>query len=82
MPIAGVVITILADESAEVYRQLQAMPDVTLYGIHKEHYIIAVLEADTTKQLELMANSIRDKIDGVLGVFPSYVHFEGEAGEM
>lgn len=61
MPIAGIVITILPEESEAVYRQLQGMADVTLYGIHKEHYIIAVLEADTTKQLEIMANSIRDE---------------------
>ncbi len=81
MPISGVVILIKSEKSQEIFDVLKKTEGVTTYGLHKECYIVAVIEADTTKKLESISEQINKEIDGVLGVYPTYLHFEDEIEE-
>ncbi|MFZ0389199.1 MAG: chaperone NapD, partial [Calditrichia bacterium] len=76
MPIAGVVILAHPAAAPLILEQLQALPQVTTYGVHKENNIVAVLEADDAAGLERLSKNISSRIPGILGVFPSYVDFE------
>ncbi len=78
MPISGVVILTQNEKTQPVLTALQKMDDVTTYGIHKGHYIIAVLEAENSKNLEALTRDIQENIEGVLGIYPAYVNFENE----
>lgn len=78
MPISGVVILIEPVNSQEIFNTLKKIDGVTTYGLHKERYIIAVFEAETTKELEAMSEQISKDIEGVIGVYPTYLHFEDE----
>ncbi len=76
MPIAGVLVLTQPKLSENVLVELNKMDKVTTYGIHKENYIIAVLEGNSITELEDITNSITNKISGVIGVYPSYVNYE------
>ncbi|MBC8215686.1 MAG: chaperone NapD [Candidatus Marinimicrobia bacterium] len=76
MPIAGVLILTQPELSDNALVKLNKMNKVTTYGIHKENYIIAVLEGNSISELETITNSITSKIPGVIGVYPSYVNYE------
>ena len=76
MPIAGVLVLTQPKLSEYVLVELNKMDKVTTYGIHKENYIIAVLEGNSITELEDITNSITNKISGVIGVYPSYVNYE------
>ncbi len=78
MQISGVVILIDPEKSQEIFDTLKKLDGVTTYGLHKERYIIAVFEAETSKELEKMSKRISREIDGVLGVYPVYLNFEEE----
>ena len=78
MPIAGVVVLTQSSHTQNVLESLQKQPNVTTYGVHKENHIIAVLEAETTKELKNMSEEITRGIPGVLGVYPAYINFEDE----
>ena len=81
MPISGVVILIEQQKSQEIFNALKKIDGVTTYGLHKERYIVAVLETDSTNDLESMSKHISTSINGVLGVYPTYLHFEDEVEE-
>ncbi len=81
MPISGVVILIEKEKDKEIFAALKKIESVTLYGLHKERYIVAVFETDTTNDLESMSKHISTSIDGVLGVYPTYLNFEDEIEE-
>ncbi|MBC8181953.1 chaperone NapD [candidate division KSB1 bacterium] len=81
MPISGVVILIEPKKSQKIFNALKKTEGVTTYGLHKDIYIVAVFEAKTTKELETMSGHISKEIDGVLGVYPTYLHFEDETEE-
>ncbi|GAB4185565.1 MAG: hypothetical protein Kow00108_23040 [Calditrichia bacterium] len=78
MPVAGVVI--LADNTKvkSIYQNLQKYSNITTYGVHHENQIVAVFEADSSNELELMSEEIKEKEEGILGIFPAYVNFEDE----
>lgn len=78
MPISGVVILIEPEKSQQIFSSLKKTPGVTTYGLHKECYIVTVFETATTKEMESLSDSIVKEIDGVLGVYPTYLHFEDE----
>jgi len=78
MPIAGVLVLTRPEESEEVLMKLSHIENVTTYGIHKENYIIAVLEGDTPRALEKLSESMTSEISGVIGVYPTYVNYEDE----
>ncbi|MBL7052699.1 MAG: chaperone NapD [Candidatus Marinimicrobia bacterium] len=81
MPIAGVLILTNIEEAQEVLVNLNTVENVTTYGIHKQNYIIAVLEGDTPKSLEILSQSITNGISGVIGVYPTYVNYEDDEAE-
>ena len=81
MPISGVVILIEPEKSQEIFNALKKTDGVTTYGLHKECYIVAVFESETSKELETISGQISKEIDGVLGVYPTYLHFEDEIEE-
>jgi len=76
MPVAGVVVLAQKEKAHRVMDQLRANPQITLYGLHDGGHIIAVFEAPTPEDLERLSEDVQDSVDGVLGVFPAYVHFE------
>ncbi len=78
MLIASMIVKVVADEAEAVQAQLQRMPNVTTYGIHKEDNIILVTEARSVEELELLSKRLTHEIAGVLGVFPTYVTEEEE----
>ncbi len=78
MPIAGVVILTEKNKTEDVLIQLKKIENVTTYGIHKDNYIIAVFEGDTTTDLEKINNHIITETDGVMGIYPAYVNYEEE----
>jgi len=78
MPIAGVVILTQPEKSQSVLNQLKGMPGVTTYGIHKENYIITVLEGDTLEEMKSKSEQIMSNVPGILGVYPSYINVEDE----
>jgi nitrate reductase NapAB chaperone NapD len=82
MLISGVVILTEQDKTEVVLEKLQKIDHVTTYGIHKEFYIVAVLESETSKGLETLSDKINDSIDGVVGIYPAYINFESDVKEI
>jgi len=76
MPIAGVVILTAKNKTDDVLIQLKKIDKVTTYGIHKDNYIIAVIEGDTIADMENINDHILVKTDGVVGIYPAYVNYE------
>jgi len=76
MLISGVVILIDPQKSARIFDALKAMAGVTSYGLHKENYIIAVFEAEDEKEMKSMSEDIARRIDGILGIYPTYMQFD------
>lgn len=81
MPISGVVILTKPEETKQVLGALEKMQDVTTYGVHKDYYIIAVFEADSSGHLEAISKDIQKNIPGVIGIYPAYVNFENEINQ-
>jgi len=76
MPIAGMVIISKREKARDVLEALEGDPQITTYGLHQETDIVAVFEAKTIEGLEQLSDRVQREIDGVIGVFPAYVHFE------
>ncbi len=76
MPIAGVVIYTKNELTQDVLNKLDAMEQVTTYGVHKGNIIIAVFEGETSKELEQLTDNISKNVQGILGIYPAYVNFE------
>ncbi len=81
MAIAGVVIATQPKKTMYVVDQLNQTPQVTTYGVYNDSQIVAVFESDTAKGLEKLSNEIQEQIDGILGIYPTYVTFEDEMEE-
>ena len=81
MPITGVVVLTEKTKTDDVLADLKNMKNVTTYGIHKDNYIIAVFEGDTTKEIEIINDDIAKNVAGVLGVYPAYVNYEEDIEE-
>ncbi len=73
MLIASMIVKVVATDAEAVQAQLQRLPNVATYGIHKEDNIILVTEARSVEELEQLAKHITHEVAGVLGVFPTYV---------
>ncbi len=78
MPIAGVIIVTAPEKSMQVLDQLEPIQNVTTYGVHKDNNIVAVLEGDSPKDLEILSKKIQEEVSEVMGIFPAYVNFEDE----
>jgi len=82
MPIAGVVIITDKKKTMNILNGLNTIENVTTYGVHKDNNIIAVFEGDTPSELEKMNDDIKNKIDGIYGIYPAYVNFEDEVEQV
>ncbi len=78
MAIAGVVIATQPQKAMHVMEQLNKTPQVTTYGVYNDSQIVAVFESDTANGLKELSKEIQENIDGILGIYPSYVTFEDE----
>ena len=81
MPITGVVILTEKNQTEDVLLQVKKIDKVSTYGIHKDNYIIAVIEGDSSNELEGIINHILKNIKGVLGLFPAYVNYEEDEND-
>lgn len=79
MLIASMIVKV--DEAASEYvaQQLERIPNVTTYGVHRGTNIIVVAEAHDESQLENLARFIMESFEDVWGVFPTYVTSDGVA---
>lgn len=73
MLVASMIVKITPEKAEEVAQQLERIPNVTTYGVHKQNNIIVVVEAHDEAQLENFSKYITEEFDGVLGVFPTFV---------
>ena len=78
MLIAGVVIITIPEKTMNVLDELKKIENVTTYGVHKDFHIIAVFEGKKSKDLENLSDRISKELDGVIGVYPTYINFEQE----
>ncbi len=81
MAIAGVVIAAQPQKAMHVVEELNKTPQVTTYGVYNDSQIVAVFESDTANGLKKLSEKILKNIDGILGIYPSYVTFEDEMEE-
>lgn len=57
----------------EIVIELNKIPDVTTYGIHKENNIIALIEAESEVQLKELSRYISSEFEGVMGTYPTFI---------
>lgn len=76
MPVAGVLIVTTKEKSTQVLDQLNAIENVTTYGVHKDNNIVAVLEGVAPKDLENLTKKIQEDVPDVIGIYPTYVNYE------
>ena len=81
MPISGVVITSQATEKKEVLRCLAVIPEVEVHGDDEKGNIVAVLETESSEQMETIIDRI-SKDKNVLHVGLTYLNTEDEAERM
>ncbi len=78
--ISSLIIRTRQGKAETVLSELQKIPKVTTYGIHRGNNIIMVAETHDVQQLEHLIDFIRENIENVLSVAPTYINFE-EAAE-
>ncbi len=80
MPITGVAVQTVPDEMQKVYKTLEKMEGVTLYGDDNKGNIIAVLDTKNKKELDELSQKI-ERVDGVVQVMGVYNYFEDDVTE-
>ena len=80
MPVGGFVITVDLEVRDDIVAELETRPGVSLYGSDQEGNVVAVLESDSSKEMEKMTKSIQ-KIDGVLSLGMTYLNVEDEVAK-
>ena len=80
MPVGGFVITVDPEVRDDIVTELEARSGVSLYGSDEQGNVVAVLESDSSKEMEKMTKSIQ-KIDGVLSLGMTYLNVEDEVAE-
>ncbi len=81
MLIASMIVKTKPERADEVARQLQRMPNVTTYGVHKDANIIVVVEAHDEEQLENFTSYLMREYADILGVFPTFVGSDEDEGD-
>ncbi len=81
MLISSMIVKTRPGKAETVLTQLQKIPRVTTYGVHRGNNIIVVAEIHDIKQLENLTAFIMESIDDVLSVSPTYINFEDELQE-
>ena len=72
MAISGVVVKIKSEAAENVQRELGKMTGVDIETTSPQGDLIVVVEADNIDNLHKICMKI-EKLNGVLGVYPSYV---------
>ena len=78
MPISGVVITGRPEDKSEILPVLGQMAGLEIYGDDERGNVVAVLETETSEEMEKLIDSI-GKTPGVLHVGLTYLNTEDEA---
>lgn len=79
MAILGFLAHALAAEAADVEARLAAVPGLTTYGIHKEHYIVVVADGPSA-EMEALVDSVK-LVEGVITVYITSYTMEDEMEE-
>ena len=79
MAIMGFLVHVLDDAVQDVETEIQAMPEMTTYGIHQDHFIVTVVEAPSDK-IEKSVKKIT-ALEGVLTTYTTYLTIEDEIDE-
>jgi nitrate reductase NapAB chaperone NapD len=77
MPVGGFVITVIPEESERITADLETRDGVTIYGDDELGNLVVVLEADSGREMEKLAEAIQ-KIDGILTMGMTYLNVEDE----
>ncbi len=76
MAIAGLLVHTLKEQVEDVRTRISAMPEMTIYGVHEEQYIVTVAEFPSAR-MEEEVEKIKD-MEGVLTIYTTYVTIEDE----
>ncbi len=79
MAIMGFLVHALKEDVAAVEKSINAMPEMTTYGIHQEQYIVVVAEAISDK-IEAVVEKVK-QTSGVLTIYTTYLTIEDEMDE-
>jgi len=79
MAILGFLVHTLKEHVHEVESRIQAMPEMTTYGVYQDQYIVVVADAPS-ERIDGLVESIKD-IDGVLTTYATYLTVEDEMDE-
>ena len=80
MPITGVAVQTIPAETEKVYKILEEMTEVSLYGNDGKGNIIAVLDTKSKNDLDELSQKI-ESLEGVIKVLGVYHHFEDDLAE-
>ena len=78
MVIGGFVVQCLPEDQVSSVERLAALPGIELYGPDEKGNIVAVVEADSSDDLQDVVKKM-EKVDGVLNVGMTYMNMEDEA---
>ena len=82
MAIVGVLARIDTTLGDEVRRDLSSLPGVTPFDLDVPEKLGLVIEGDSVEAVHEMLHSQIETTDGVLGVWPVYVHLESASEEI
>ncbi len=77
MPIAGFVINVDPTDPVSALEALGSMEGVEIHGYDEKGNVVAVLESDTTDEMEALVRQV-NSIDGILSVGLTYFNAEDE----
>ncbi len=80
MPVTGVAVQTVPSQLKEVYKILEKMPEVSLYGDDNKGNIIAVLDTKNKKELDELSRKI-ESLEGVVQIMGVYNNFEDDLAE-
>ena len=80
MPVGGFVITVDPGVRDEIVAELEKLQGVSIFGSDEQGNVVAVLESDSSKEMEKMTKSIQ-KIEGVLSLGMTYLNVEDEVAQ-
>lgn len=81
MPISGIVVSSLAERTWRVLKELHQLESVDVFGHDRAGNIVAVLDTETSEEMEQLIKQINDNED-VLSVGMTYLNAEDEAAQL
>ena len=79
MAIMGFLVHALQEDVDAVEEKINAMPEMTTYGIHQGQYVVVVAEA-ISDRIEAVVEQVK-QLDGVLTIYTTYLTIEDEMDE-